>query len=114
MVKSTRLNLKPGQRLQRHVQAWQRFETSRVVRHLVKPGYKMQFLTPPKLTGPNEKFATKLPASQMNIVRAEVKGFLEKEAVRKLSLAEARATPGYYSKLFCVPKPGNKWRMIIE
>ena len=114
MVRSRKSDLRPGQRLQRHVQAWERFETSRVVRSLVKHGYKMDFLQAPKLTGPNEKFETRLPKSQMDIVRAEVKGFLEKGAVRKLSYAEAKATPGYYSKLFCVPKPGNKWRMIIE
>ena len=114
MVRSRKSDLMPGQRLQRHVQAWERFETSRVVRSLVKHGYKMDFVAQPKLTGPNEKFATKLPTDQMNIVRAEVAGFLKKGAVRKLSWAEAKATPGYYSKLFCVPKPGGKWRMIIE
>ena len=114
MVRSRKSDLRPGQRLQRHVQAWEKFETSRVVRSLVKHGYKMDFVVPPKLTGPNEKFATRLPAEQMKIVRAEVAGFLKKGAVRKLSLSEARATPGYYSKLFCVPKPGNKWRMIID
>ena len=74
----------------------------------------MDCVAQPKLTGPNEKFATKLPTDQMNIVRAEVAGFLKKGAVRKLSWAEAKATPGYYSKLFCVPKLGGKWRMIIE
>ena len=114
MVRSRKSDLRPGQRLQRHVQAWERFETSRVVRSLVKHGYKMDFVSQPKLTNPNEKFATRLPTDQMNIVSAEVAGFLKKGAVRKLTLAEARSTPGYYSKLFCVPKPGNKWRMIIE
>ena len=114
MVRSRKSDLMPGQRLQRHVKAWERFETSRVVRSLVKHGYKMDFVTQPNLTGPNEKFATKLPSAQMNIVRTEVQGFLKKGAVRKLTWAEARATPGYYSKLFCVPKPDNKWRMIIE
>ena len=65
----------PGQRLQRHAQAWERFETSRVVRSLVKHGYKMDFVNQPKLTGPKGKFATKLPKAQMDIVRAEVAEF---------------------------------------
>ena len=39
------------------------FETSRVVRSLVKHGYKMDFVNQPKLTGPKGKFATKAPTS---------------------------------------------------
>ena len=39
------------------------FETSRVVRSLVKHGYKMDFVNQPKLTGPKGKFATKAPTT---------------------------------------------------
>ena len=50
----------------------------------------------------------------MQVIRREVANFLTKRAIRKVSTAEANANPGFYSKLFCVPKPGNKWRMIID
>ena len=43
----------------------------------------------------------------MNTVRKEVQGFLEKGAVRKLTMEEAQSDPGFYTKLFCVPKPGK-------
>ena len=83
MVRSRRSDLMPGQRLQRHVQAWERFETSRVVRSLVKHGYTMDFVVQPNLTGPNEKFATKLPSQQMNIVCEEVAGVILCSKTRK-------------------------------
>ena len=77
---------------------------------LVQAGYKMKFAEPPRLTKPLAK-----PKDQMKVVRAEVAGFLEKKAIRIVPKAEAEQSLGFYSKLFCVPKPGiNKWRMIID
>ena len=37
-----------------------------------------------------------------------------KGAMRKVSMAEVKAKNGFYSKMFCVPKPGRKWRPIID
>ena len=64
MVRSRNSDLRPGQRLQRHVQAWEKFETSRIVRSLVKHGYKMEFVVPPKLTGPNESLQQGFPLNK--------------------------------------------------
>jgi hypothetical protein len=105
----------PGQRLQSFSSNWQSMSASRTVLGLVRSGYKMKFSTAPKLTKPLAKFETRLPHDQMEIVRKEVRGFLEKKAIRIVPQKEAEETLGFYSKLFCVPKPGeNKWRMIID
>ena len=50
----------------------------------------------------------------MRVVRASIAEFVAKGAVRKLSKEEAREKPGFYSKLFTVPKPNGSWRMIIN
>ena len=81
---------------------------------MVKFGYKIRFVDPPKLSRPLPKFQTVLPEDQMKHVREEVRAFVAKGAVRKLSPEEAQQKLGFYSKLFVVPKPGNKWRMIID
>lgn len=105
----------PGQRLQGFAENWQHLSASRTVLGLVRAGYKMKFAEPPKLTKPLTKFETKLPDDQMKVVRNEVAGFLEKKAIRIVPKAEAEKSLGFYSKLFCVPKPGvNNWRMIID
>ena len=115
MTRSRHSDLMPGERLGRFSTSWKNISASRVVLNLVKHGYKMQFETKPKLCLPDPKFETKLPSDQMKIIRAEVAEFVRKGAVRKLSSEEASTNPGFYSKLFCVPKPGkDKWRMIID
>ena len=56
----------------------------------------------------------KLPHAQMEVVRKEVKDLVTKGAVRRVPVAEAKAHRGFYSSIFCVPKPGGKWRAVID
>ena len=49
----------------------------------------------------------------MKVIRKEVPDHCVKGAVRKINVDEANATLGFYSRMFCVPKPGNKkWAII--
>ena len=83
--------------------------------NLVRKGYKMGFQKSPQLSKPLSKFETQLPPQQMELVRREVAGFLKKGAIRVVPPEEANTVLGYYSKIFCVPKPGNdNWIMIID
>ena len=108
-------SLNPGQRLKTYSSNWRKMSASRTIFGLVKNGYKMKFNKPPKLSKPLKKFETDLPPRQMEIVRKEVAGFLEKKAIRVVPMEEATTHLGFYSKIFCVPKPGaGKWRMIID
>ena len=102
-------------RLKSHSSVWKRFLASQDIINLVTRGHKMRFANPPTLTIPHPEFATKLPRIQMKIIRREVKELLGKGAIRKVSVNEAIDKPGFFSKLFAVPKPGvDKWRTIID
>ena len=114
MTRSRASDLIPGQRLAAFAGRWGKFYASRDIKKLVKYGYKMKFDFLPKLSEPRRAFSTKLPPEQMEVVRNSVAEFLAKGAVRKLSKEEARNIPGFYSKLFAVPKPNGTWRMIID
>ena len=105
----------PGGRLLQNLPAWKKFGACREVVKLVTRGHVMSFETLPKLSAPANKFATKLPGKQMGVVRQEVATLLDKGAVRKVPWKEAQSSPGFFSKMFCVPKPGeNKWRAVID
>ena len=114
MTRSRASDLIPGQRLAAFAGRWGKFYASRAIKKLVKYGYKMKFDVLPKLSEPRRAFATKLPLEQMDVVRNSDAEFLSKGAVRKLSKEEAKNSPGFYSKLFAVPKPNGTWRMIID
>ena len=83
--------------------------------NMIKYGHRIEFLgRGPKLVGPDFRKATKLPPAQMTVVREEVAKLVEKKAMRKVPLSEARQRKGFYSKLFCVSKPDGSWRPIIS
>ena len=110
MTRSRKSDLIPGERLESFSQHWKEFQASRGIRKLAQFGYKMKFDSMAKLTQPRAVYATSLPEEQMKVVRASVAEFVAKGAVRKLSNKEAKQKPGFYSKLFTVPKPNGTWR----
>ena len=55
-----------------------------------------------------------LPKAQMKVIRKEVADLCVKGTVRRIYVDEANATLGFYSCMFCVPKPGNKKQAIIN
>ena len=107
--------LKPGNRLRRFEAVWRHFRASPEVHALIEDGHEIVFENKaPPLTGPQWNKATKLPPAQMKVIRQEVKDLVSKGAMRKISKEEAQQNPGFYSKMFCVPKPNKKWRPIIN
>ena len=104
-----------GQRLSYFLDAWKRAGADPALLSLVKDGHRIIFEdgTPP-CTLPLSRYETKLPEPKMSVVRAEVISLLEINAIRKLSHSEAVSTPGHYAQIFAVPKPGGKWRVVIN
>jgi len=45
------------------------------------------------------------------VVRTEVELLLQKQAIEPV---EDPTTPGFYSRLFVVPKQNGKWRPVID
>ena len=82
---------------------------------IIIQGYSFKFHgRAPGLTEVDMKWATKLSPAKMEVIRKEVQSLVSKGAMRKVPMSEARKKKGFYSKMFCVPKPGGKWRPIID
>ena len=82
---------------------------------LVREGHKIIFEDgPPPCTPPNSGFETKLSEEKIGVIREEISTLLLKGAVRVVPREEALANPGHYSQIFAVPKPGGKWRVVIN
>ena len=107
--------LVPGDRLKQFSSAWRAFRASPEIISMVRHGHKVDFGgCGPKLVKPDWRKATILPPAQMVVIREEVAKLVDKKAMRKVPLSEARKRPGFYSRLFCVPKPDGSWRPIIN
>ena len=105
----------PGDRLRKFSSVWRRFRASPEIVSMIKHGHKIDFVGyGPKLVKPDWRKATKLPPAQMTVIRAEVAKLVAKKAMRIVPLEEARSKRGFYSRLFCVPKPDGSWRPIIN
>ena len=105
----------PGQRLAGFAEVWQKAGADPALLALVRDGHKIVFEDgPPPCTLPSPDFETKLPEVKMSVIRAEISALLEKGAIRRVSKEEATTTLGHYSQIFAVPKPGGKWRVVIN
>ena len=105
---------RPGERLAHHADSWEDLKASPEVVKLIRYGHKISFHKKPPLSEPKPEFATTAPLKQLDVIRKEVKVLVKKGAMRKVPYAEAMKSKGFYSKLFCVPKPGDKWRPVIN
>ena len=96
--------------MKRFSDVWRNFRASPEIYRPVKYGYKIKFLkgSKPLVSTPDWKKATKLPKSQMIVIRKEIADLCVKGAVRRIYVVEANSTLGFYSRIFYVSKPGNK------
>ena len=72
-------------------------------------GYKLQFWDPPPLTRKPMRPSEGGPRTP--VIQAEISTLLQKGAIEPVIFQDS---PGFYSRLFVVPKPGGKWRPIID
>ena len=106
---------KPGERLRRFQDNWEAMKASPELMDIIKIGYKIPFLKKPPLSEPQKAFSTIPLPEQVELVRRNIKDLVCKGAMRKVPWNEAIKFKGFYSKLFCLPKPGtDTWRVIIN
>ena len=81
------------------------------VGNLLSAGLQIGFTRKPNLT--RKPVWTHIPANQdkATALRGEVDKMLLKGAVVEVQNPQSR---GFYSKIFLVPKPGNRWRPVID
>ena len=99
-------NIPVGGRLAHFAQNWTEITDDKWVLSLVRKGYRIPFLERPNLS-PNPIFFQQ-PLSQH--LEEEVASLLSKGAVEEI-IPEC---PGYYSRIFLVPKKNGKLRLMID
>ena len=99
-------NIPVGGRLAHFAQNWAKITDDKWVLSLVRKGYRIPFLERPILS-PDPVFFQQ-PLSQH--LEEEVASLLSKGAVEEIILE----CPGYYSRIFLVPKKNGKLRLIID
>ena len=105
----------PGQRLSLFAKVWHEARADPELLNLIRDGHRIIFEDgPPPCSLPSPDFETRLPEHRMSVIREEIGKLLQKGAIFKVSEEEATHTPGHYSKIFAVPKPGGKWRVVIN
>ena len=101
-----------GARLAAYAPVWrQMFPTDEWVNDVVTSGLRISFTDPPTLT--KSPFFTPTPEleEKATALRDEVHALLQKQATEVVTDV---STPGFYSRLFVVPKPGGRWRPVID
>lgn len=100
-----------GARLAAFLPRWQALLTDRWILSIVREGLNITFSSPPPLT--RTPVWIQVPGNQEKaaVLRAEVASLLLKQAIE---VVEDVDTLGFYSHMFVVPKPGGKWRPIID
>ena len=106
LLPTPRADLPVGARLLHFSEAWKKVTQDPWVLNIVQNGYSIPFLEKPPLTSIPIDFASAHPALPEAINR-----LLEKGAVERVSNPN---TPGFYSRLFLVPKKDGAWRPIID
>ena len=99
-------NVPVGGRLAHFAQNWAKITDDKWVLSLVRKGYRIPFLKEPILS-PDPVFFQQ-PLSQQ--LEEEVASLLSKGAVEEI-IPEC---PGYYSRIFLIPKKNGKLRLIID
>ena len=103
-----------GERLCQFSHTWEEKGAPPDLVNIIKCGHRINFKSRPGLTLPLKQFETRLSPQQADIVKSEVDELVMKKALRILPYSEAVKNPGYYSKIFVVPKPNGKHRVIIN
>ena len=90
---------------------WSKLETDTWVAEVVRFGYQISFREYPPLSSPVDFRSYGGKGVKFHALDAEVCKMLEKGAIELVPFPD----PGFYSRMFVVPKPGvNKWRPIID
>ena len=100
-----------GGRLQNYYQVWTSLACHPRVVQVLQNGYRVQTRDLKLSSYPNLQSGYKNPEKQL-VLTNSVQDLLEKDAI--VPVLSPCTTRGFYSRLFLVPKPQNKWRPVID
>ena len=104
-------DLPVGGRLKWFVEHWEQQGAHPFQLDLLRQGYRLPFRDHPKLSRTPCIHSEYNDADKDNALSTSILDLLTKNAIEKVNKQDSL---GFYSRLFLVPKPGNKWRPIID
>ena len=105
------LGMKVGGRLARFWKRWRDLGASPFILNKLQYGIRLDWVsTPPVLTTNPLIISRCRDRDKMEIMRSHVAGMLQKGAIQLIQ----DNSPGFYSRIFMVPKQGGKWRPVID
>ena len=102
-----------GARLQKFWETWDRRSVDPWVVQVLREGYRIPFLDhkwPPLTPIPREYPSYLGSQEKFGVLQQEVRDMLVKEAIEPIYPGD----PAFYNRLFLVPKPGGKWRPVLD
>ena len=105
------VDLSPGGRLQLFQKVWLENSCHPRVAHILKYGYEIILKDPIELSRHPTIHSGYANQQKQNFLLECVQQMLQKKAIVPVKMS---ATLGFHSRLFLVPKPGKKWRPVID
>ena len=106
--------LKVGAWLQQFWKAWERYQVDPWVLQVIREGYIILWNVdhrPPPMSPAPQEFPSYLGnPEKLQVLESEVKEMLQKGAIEQVSHVD----PGFYNRLFLVPKPSGTWRPVLD
>ena len=96
-----------GGRLAHFVEKWEEITDNKWVLSIVRHGFRIPF----SKISPLSSVLIRMSQSSYPFLREEIKNLLNKWAVERV---QNPGTPGFYSRIFLVPKKERKLRLIID
>ena len=96
-----------GGRLAHFVEKWEEITDNKWVLSIVQNGFRIPFIKIPPLS----PVPIRMSQSSSPFLREEIENLLNKRAVERV---QNPGTPGFYSRIFLVPKKNGKFRLILD
>ena len=104
-------DLPVGGRLRQFLPEWEKHGSHRLITGLIRDGYRLPFRERPNLSRVPCIIRSYAGFDKQNALWTSIQDLLQKGAVKVVHTPESL---GFYSRLFLVPKPGNRWRPVID
>ena len=96
-----------GGRLAHFAEKWEEITDNKWVLSIIRNGFRIPFIKIPPLSS----VPIRMSQSSSPFLREEIENLLNKRAVERV---QNPGTPGFYSRIFLVPKKNGKYRLILD
>ena len=107
----TKSDIPVGGRLRRFLTQWEHQEAHQSRLSLLRDGYKLPFRERPNLSRVPCITSSYAGSDRQSALLTSILHLLHQGAIE---VVHTQNSLGFYSRLFLVPKPGNRWRPVID